>query len=193
MRLSDHAIIITACIFLCAYLTKRYYTPINALRQQQHQQAITTFRNHMTEICRGIEHIRAFSWQNRTRCIGLSVFDNLQTNFYEELDTQRWLGLASDCSFSVMSILLSAIGIFKETSNATHIGICLLMLNSLKENATFVATGWVVIESCWGRLVHIINTLQKMPQESLGLVTANGPLELGKSEVVLQNVVARFE
>lgn len=137
------------------YGVQHYY--LRTSRQLRHLslESVTPLYSLFTETTSGIEHIRAFNWQDEFMAQNLELLNRSQGPVYSAYCLQVWMGLVLDLCILGMALVLVAFALyFPSSTSATAIGLALVNLVSFSERSTGVMECWVKLETSLGSIAR---------------------------------------
>ncbi len=179
------------------YGIQHYY--LRTSRQLRHLdlEAKTPLYSLFTETASGIEHIRAFNWQDQFMSLCLGFLNRSQGPAYFAYCIQVWLGLVLDlCILGIALVLVSFALYFPSSTSATAIGLALVNLVTFSEGSSIMMNCWVKLETSLGSIARTRDfnetvRLERVPdQYQGGSIPESWP---SSGEIELSNVTARYK
>lgn len=119
-----------------------------------------------TETGYGIEHIRAFGWEEELVQQFHSLFTLVQRPFYFLLCIQQWLECVLDFSVGITATALVTLALeYPSTASANSIGLALLSLIGLSDRISIWVKSSVAMETALGAVERIWSYSTTTPQE----------------------------
>ncbi|KAJ3494104.1 hypothetical protein NLG97_g4290 [Lecanicillium saksenae] len=111
---------------------------------------------HLTETAHGIEHIRAFRWQDQVTKHFQTVFDVTQRPLYFLSCIQLWLKGILGFSTAVAAIIVVSMAVkFPHTASASSMGLALMTLIEFSEHLDDFISSSVDLETALGAVARI--------------------------------------
>ncbi|TQW12261.1 poly(A)-binding protein-dependent poly(A) ribonuclease [Cordyceps javanica] len=121
---------------------------------------------HFTETAAGIDHIRAFRWQEEVTKEFFSILDLTQKPFYFLYCIQQWLECALDFSSATAAILVVSLALkFSNTASANSMGLALLSLIGFSSTISEWVQASVAMETAFGAVTRIRSYCDRTPSE----------------------------
>ncbi len=147
------------------------------------------------EASSGMQHIRAFSWQDKFMQDCCRLVDRLQKPYYCLLSVQQWLKLVLDMSACFIATILITISTTLPSSTSdTSVGLALINLVSFSIMTSALIRVWVTLETCLGGLARIRTFCTTTPQETDGSSCLNVPEQWPSSgKIEIKSLSASYE
>lgn len=146
------------------------------------------------ETSSGMQHIRAFRWQEKLMGDCSDLVGRLQKPYYCLSSVQQWLTLVLDLSACCIAAILTSISTKTSSISDTSVGLAFLGLISFSSLSSQLIRVWILLETCLGGLARIRTFCEVTPQEAdqpdHSSVPDNWP-STGKVEI--ENVSASYE
>jgi ABC-type multidrug transport system fused ATPase/permease subunit len=127
---------------------------------------VSPLYSHFTESSNGIEHIRAFRWQEAFVQQLIVRLDRSQKPYYYLFAIQRWLILVLGLvTFMIAIVLVSFALNFIESTSETALGLALLNLITFSSNVADFVDSWVVLETSLGAVARVRDFTRNTPME----------------------------
>ncbi|KAM3520142.1 hypothetical protein MY4038_009535 [Beauveria bassiana] len=124
---------------------------------------------HFKEASAGMQHLRAFRWQETFMKECCRLVDRMQKPYYALLSVQQWLALVLDISTCFIATILIAVSTTLPNSTSdTSVGLALINLISFSIMTSALIRVWVALETCLGGLARIRTFCATTPQETDG-------------------------
>lgn len=142
-----------------------YLRSSRPLRQIELQSSAVLF-THFTETSDGIQHIRAFGWEQAFLAKLYSELNRSQAPRYLLFCIQRWLTLTLDMLGGVATVVFVTIAtkLPHNTSNSA-VGLSLLGLMQFGDTAAYFVQHWTELETALGAVRRIKSFVECTPQE----------------------------
>ena len=145
----------------------------------------------------GLEHIRAFGWQERLTAEGIQALEFSQKPFYYMYTVQRWLELSMDLIGLSMALILICIATFyRQTTSQAGLGLSMLNLITFGNMMNLFISAWTELETSLGALARLRTFVTTTPQETTGeepTQTSLPPKWPQSGCVVLDNVSSKYQ
>ena len=114
----------------------------------------------------GLEHIRAFGWQEDFLQENFRVLDYSQGPYYYMYTIQRWLELAMDLiGLFIALILICMTTFFRQMTTQAGLGLSLLNLVTFSNMLNLAIGSWTTLETSLGALARLRTFVNTTPQE----------------------------
>lgn len=98
-------------------------------------EAMSPLYTKLNEIIAGVEHIRAFGWQEQILNQALAILDESQKCFYYMRCVHRWLSLVLDLEVGIIGTALMAVAVnWKDVTSTPYLGIALVVIMTYSGN-----------------------------------------------------------
>lgn len=129
-------------------------------------EAGTPLCKQVIEMSSGLEHIRAFHWEEEFLRQSFELVDMSQKPHYYMSSLQRWLTLVLDSINMILVLVLVVFAVFWDHSTTTSgIGLGFMGLLRLGEGLEFFVTIWTKMEMYMGTIARLRTFEQQTPQE----------------------------
>ncbi|KAJ3493500.1 hypothetical protein NLG97_g4685 [Lecanicillium saksenae] len=156
-------------LIIVLYVVQYFYLRTSRQLRLLELELTSPFFSLFKETSAGIEHIRAFQWQEKMMADFSALVDCALRPFYSLLSVQQWLEIVLDSTTCcAATILVSIATIMSNSTSDTALGLALLNLISFGTTASFLIRVWVMMESCLGGLSRIKAFCEETPQEDEG-------------------------
>ena len=163
---SSYATLLIPVICLNFYLIQLVYLRTSRQIRLLDLEAKTPLYSQLAEIASGIEHIRAFRWQQQYIAKSFTIIDQSQKPYYYMKCIQRWLALVIDGNNLFIAVILILFAIYwREKTSESGIGLAYIGLIGLCDNFAFFIDMWVGIETTLGSVVRVRSFMNDTPQE----------------------------
>ncbi|OAA75071.1 ABC transporter, transmembrane domain, type 1 [Akanthomyces lecanii RCEF 1005] len=147
-----------------------------------------------TETAAGIEHIRAFRWQEEVIQDVYSTLDLTQRPLYFLYSIQQWLEGVLDFSSAVAAVLVVTFALkFPSSASANSMGLALLSLIRFSDTISDWVQSSVAMETAFGAVSRIKSYCSETPvekyQDGEGPIPSDWP---SHGQIELKNVSARY-
>lgn len=153
---ATYAAAIIPFFLLLAFGIQQYY--LRTSRQLRFLELDTAkdMVRHLTETAHGIEHIRAFRWQDDVTKHFHKVFDVTQRPLWFLSCIQLWLESVLDLSSGVAAVAVVAMAVkFPHTATASSIGLSMLSLINFSGDIDQFISASVNLETALGAVARI--------------------------------------
>ena len=129
-------------------------------------EATTPLHKQLTEMGSGIEHIRAFQWEEEYLRQSYTLIDASQKPRYYMNSIQRWLTLVLELTNLVLAVVMVIFAVFWDhATTQSSIGLGFIGLLSLGEALQFFVTTWTTMETSMGAIARLRAFKEETPQE----------------------------
>lgn len=203
MALANTVMIVTAATYaalvipfmlVVVYFLQLFYLRTSRQMRYLDLEQKTPLYTKLTETASGVEHIRAFGWEQRTLQESYRLLDESQKAVFYMYGIQRWLLFVLDSTVLVIAIALVAMAVFWSTT-VSQPSLGLGMLATMDWN--IVLGQWV---NFWTRLETSLGAAQRLrcfvvdtphEEDRPGLTNvADWPR---KGEIEFRNVTAKYK
>ncbi|KND87510.1 Multidrug resistance-associated protein 1 [Tolypocladium ophioglossoides CBS 100239] len=168
-------------LIIALYFLQRVYLRTSRQMRILDLEAKSPLYTQFTETAAGVQHIRAFSWENECMAHSLTLLDHSQKPYYYMFCIQRWLTVVLDLFVLIIAVVLSAIG------------LALLNVLNFGSGMSQLVDAWISLETSLGAIARLRTFLVKTPTEQ----EPSGELELGNwpqhGRIELRDVSARYK
>jgi ABC-type multidrug transport system fused ATPase/permease subunit len=123
---------------------------------------------HLTECSEGVEHIRAFQWEERRLSKAWNILDKSQKLFYFRQCIQHWLGLVLDLLVTATGVFLVALALYQGSTTQASLGLGLLKVMQIGPDLLYFVEQWVGLEDSLAALSRIRAFEKETPREGTG-------------------------
>lgn len=163
---AQYAGLIIPFTILVIYLLQLFYLRTSRQLRILDLEAKTPLYTKLSETNMGIEHIRAFGWQEKTLNDTLDALDYSQKSFYYMFCIQRWLSVVLDLyTAAVATILVTMALTWKQTSSQPGLGLALVGCLDYSVVMRKLITWWVNIETSLGAVARLRSFVDETPKE----------------------------
>lgn len=145
----------------------------------------------------GLEHIRAFGWQDQFTTEGIQALEFSQKPFYYMYTIQRWLELSMDLiGLFIALILISVTTFYRQTTSQAGLGLSMLNLITFSNMLNLFMNAWTQLETSLGALARLRTFVTSTPQETTEQETKREsvpPKWPQSGRVVLNSVSAKYQ
>lgn len=177
-------------------MIQTYYLHTSRQMRYLDLEAKSPLYTQLTETAAGIEHIRAFGWEEKNLQEGLKLLDHSQKPFYYMFAIQRWLTLVLDFCVMAVAVTLVAFALrFTSTTSQSAIGLSLLNVVKFSESLSQWVANWIDLETSLGAVARLKSFVAETPtepdpQEPRVIPPASWP---NRGAIELKNVTARYK
>jgi ABC-type multidrug transport system fused ATPase/permease subunit len=173
---SPYAAILFPFILALLYGLQLFYLRTSRQARLLDLEAKTPLYTHFTETSDGLQHIRAFGWEDQVLTKGEELLDHSQKPFYFMYCIQRWLSLVLDLTVAGIAIVLVAVALNVRSTKQPALGLALLYAMKLGPQFTYLMDEWVDLETSLGALFRLRAFGEDTPvEETLGTSHGQGP------------------
>jgi len=179
------------------YFLQMYY--LRTSRQMRHLdlEAKSPLYTQFTETAAGLQHIRAFGWQDDAMQRGLASLDHSQKPYYYMFCIQRWLMLVLDMLVMAIAVVLVTFALnFTHTSSQSAIGLALLNVITFGENLATLLDSWISLETSLGAIARLRSFTNETPVETDPAPVLDAALPKNwpdRGRIDFQDVTAKYE
>ena len=156
--------VLAASLFFVQYFYLRTSRQLRVRELEAKAPLFTIF----TETANGIQHIRAFNWQDAFRSRMQRLLDYSQVPFYSLLCVQRWLTLVMDICVCAVAAILVGLAVYHAGGTSQNaVGLAMVSLVTFSVTMSFVVQCCVELEISLGAVARIRSFCQLSPQEVL--------------------------
>lgn len=154
--------VLAASLFFVQYFYLRTSRQLRVRELEAKAPLFTIF----TETANGIQHIRAFNWQEVFRSRMQTLLDYSQVPFYSFLCVQRWLTLVMDLIVCAVATILVGLAVFHAGGTSQNaVGLVMVSLVTFSVTMSFFVESCVDLEISLGAVARIRSFCQLSPQE----------------------------
>lgn len=148
------------------YFLQKYYLRTSRQMRLLDLEAKSPLYTQLAETAAGVEHIRAFGWQDKTTANSLKLLDYSQKPYYYMFCIQRWLTLVLDICVAVIAIVLVTLALkLMHTTTQSAIGLALLNIVTFSEALSQLLDSWAELETSLGAIARLKNFMATTPLE----------------------------
>ncbi|GJN76685.1 hypothetical protein PLIIFM63780_000171 [Purpureocillium lilacinum] len=179
------------------YFLQMYY--LRTSRQMRHLdlEAKSPLYTQFTETAAGLQHIRAFGWQDDAMQRGLASLDHSQKPYYYMFCIQRWLMLVLDMLVMAIAVVLVTFALnFTHTSSQSAIGLALLNVITFGENLATLLDSWISLETSLGAIARLRSFTNETPVETDPAPVLDAALPKNwpdRGRIDFQDVTAKYD
>lgn len=153
-------------ILVWLWLLQRFYLRFSRQLRKIDAEAKSPLFAKLSDIASGLEHIRAFGWQQAVLDKSLALIDTSQKPYYYSWCLQRWLMLTLDLKVSIIAMGLVAIGVHLEDATTTaSLGVALLCTMSYSLSTKNLVRDWARADNCVQTVVRLKSFVEETPTE----------------------------
>lgn len=181
-------------VIILLYYLQLFYLRTSRQMRILDLEAKTPLYTKLSETSAGLEHIRAFGWQEKVLAESLELLDDSQRPFYYMYCIQRWLTLVLQIFAAIVATILVAIALnWKETATQPGLGVALIScLDYSSLLGRFIAR-WVTIETSLGAVARLRTFVRTTPTEEDQADAQMPPPEWPqKGQVEFKDVVVKY-
>lgn len=189
------AALIPVFLALFFFLQKFYLRTSRQLRHLDLEAAAPLYTL-MSETSSGLQHIRCFQWTHIYSNRAIKFLDVSQKPYYNMLCAQQWLRLVLDLVVNVIAVVIVALALNVETSEA-GIGLALIYLISFSQTVSNHLSQWVDLETSLGAISRLKTFERQTPSEPNDPITpeqennlANWPT---RGEIEFDHMSAKYK
>ncbi|TQS33504.1 hypothetical protein Golomagni_06149 [Golovinomyces magnicellulatus] len=192
---SLYAIVLAPIVCLVLYLVQLVYLRTSRQLRLLDLESKTPLYSYLAEVGSGIEHIRAFGWEEEYRRRAFALVDATQRPYYLLLCLGRWLNLVMDGNTAVLAVILMAFANYwDQVTSKNGVGLAFVTLISLGETTTFFMNQWVAIETSLGAITSIRSFVKNTPSEPRNQDTKKMPQSWPtRGAIEFKGVTAEYE
>jgi len=163
--------VLAASLFFVQYFYLRTSRQLRVRELEAKAPLFTIF----TETANGIQHIRAFNWQDAFRSRMQTLLDYSQVPFYSLLCVQRWLTLVMDICVCAVAAILVGLAVYHAGGTSQNaVGLAMVSLVTFSVTMSFVVH--LKTPAAPGRLAAVIHSSTRASgQTSDGFLPARTP------------------
>ncbi|CEJ89530.1 hypothetical protein VHEMI05371 [[Torrubiella] hemipterigena] len=148
------------------YMIQIYYLRTSRQMRYLDLEAKSPLYTQLTETAAGIEHIRAFGWEEKNLQQGLKLLDHSQKPYYYMFAIQRWLALVLDFCVMAVAVTLVAFALrFTGTTSQSAIGLSLLNMVKFSDSLSKWVQNWIDLETSLGAVARLKSFVSETPIE----------------------------
>lgn len=191
---ATYAALVIPFMLVVIYFLQLFY--LRTSRQMRHLdlEQKTPLYTKLTETASGVEHIRAFGWEERTLQESYRLLDESQKAVFYMYGIQRWLVFVLDSTILVVAVALVAMAVFW-TATVSQPSLGLGLLATMNWNLVLVqwVNYWTLLETSLGAAQRLRCFVNETPHEEDKPGLTNVADWPRKGEVVFRNVTAKYE
>ena len=157
---ASYSSVIVPAFGILLYCIQYFYLRTSRQLRLLDMEAKVPLFKHFTETASGIEHIRAFKWQENFLWLNYGLLDYSQKPYYYFFCIQRWLSLVLDMVTCLLAVITVSLALHNSVSPTT-IGISMVNLVALGKLLTDIMESWVELETCLGAVARTREFNQK--------------------------------
>lgn len=120
----------------------------------------------LSETCAGLEHIRAFGWEERVLDESLKLLDHSQKAYYYMFCAQRWLVLVLEVYSGLVATLIVTMALlWEETTSQPSLGLALISCIDHSTMMRMLVERWTLIEISLGAVARLRDFINDTPVE----------------------------
>lgn len=174
------------------YLFRKYYLPACSQATQLQQDALKALLTHMREVSTGVDHIRAFGWQQYFKDRGFVLLNNWQVPYFQYLDAMRWLAFILESISASVVLFVAAAGIWRGSITPNQIGFVSLVLGSRIVKSTTMSEEWAIMTSNGASVMRLVDAFKNTLKEPDEVQERDGDGTLDIGNIELNRVTARY-
>lgn len=181
-------------LLIAVYVLQNFYLRTSKQMRILDLEAKTPLFSKMTEIALGVDHIRAYGWQQQNMARIYVALDQSQKSFYYMYTVQRWLLVAISLISLVVAVILLAVALFV-TNSSSQAGLGLAMMSVINFQAALnsLLIQWTALETSLGAVARLKNFLRDTPVEKDDETASEQPASWpSKGEIEFKNVSASY-
>lgn len=119
-----------------------------------------------TESAAGVQHIRAFGWEQLAMGKTCDLLDVSQKPFYHMYSLQQWLQLCLDNFAMLLGFIIVALSVYVPSiASQSGIGLALVTIMGLNSTIEALVKSWTLLETSLGALQRLKNYVANTPTE----------------------------
>lgn len=191
---SQYAGLMIPVVLVVIYYLQFFYLQSSRQMRLLDLETQTPLYTKISESTAGLEHIRAFGWEERILDEIYDYADNAAKPFYSLLAIQRWLMLVLNGLGFAMAVTLVAIALsFTQTTSGPSLGLALIGAIEYGETVQALVMFWTGLETSLGAVRRIKAFIEDTPTETgKGTATNPAPHWPSKGQVVLTDVSCAY-
>ncbi|EGX91989.1 ABC transporter, putative [Cordyceps militaris CM01] len=163
---ASYASPIIPVFLLVVYGIQRFYLRTSRQLREMELDVSKLLTRHMVETTAGIEHIRAFCWQEAFTKEFHEILDVTQKPFYFLISINQWLRSVMDLSTAACAVSIVGLALnFHNTASPASMGLSLLSLLYFSETAAIFVRYYVNMEMAFGAVARIRAYMNHTPKE----------------------------
>ncbi|OAA73307.1 ABC transporter, transmembrane domain, type 1 [Cordyceps fumosorosea ARSEF 2679] len=164
---ASYASPIIPVFLLVVYLIQRFYLRTSRQLREMELDVSKLLTRHLVETTAGIEHIRAFRWQDALTHEFHEILDLTQKPFYFLISINQWLRSVMDLSTAACAVSIVGLALkFHNTASPASMGLSLLSLLYFSEIAAIFVRYYVNMEMAFGAVARIRAFMRNTPKEA---------------------------
>lgn len=153
-------------LLMAIYILQYFYLRTSRQLRVHELEAKTPLFTKFLETSRGIQHIRAFKWQEDFTLQMQDLLDHSLIPYYSLFCVQRWLTLVLDLIVcGVATILVSLAVEYRAETSGNAVGLSMLSLITFSGSLGSLLESWVDLEVSLGAVARIKAFCLGTPQE----------------------------
>ncbi len=163
---SKYAAPIVPIFIIVLYLVQYFYLRTSRQLRLLDLESSSPLYTHFTETSNGVQHIRAFQWQEAFIQQCIVRLDRAQKPYYYLFSIQRWLTLVLGLSTFAIAVVLVTFALnFTDSTSETALGLSLLNLITFSSNIADFIDSWVDLETSLGAISRVRTFTTTTPVE----------------------------
>ncbi len=163
---ASYASPIIPVFLLVVYVVQRFYLRTSRQLREMELDVAKLLTRHLVETAAGIEHIRAFRWQDAFKSELHEILDLTQKPFYFLISINQWLRSVMDLSTAACAVAIVGLALrFHNTASPSSMGLSLLSLLYFSDVAAIFVRYYVNMEMAFGAVARIRDFMNKTPKE----------------------------
>lgn len=163
---ATYAAAMVPALLLVVYLVQHFYLRTSRQLRIRELEAKAPLISAITETANGIQHIRAFQWQDAYLKNMQQHIDYSQIPAYIFLCVQRWLTLVLDlCVCAVATLLVTLAVKFPDKTNENALGLAMLSIVTFSETLVLFVESFAGLELALGAVARVRNFCRDTPTE----------------------------
>lgn len=163
---SKYAAPIIPIFIVVLYLLQYFYLRTSRQLRLLDLESNSPLYTHFTETSNGVQHIRAFHWQEEFIQQCAVKLQRAQKPYYYLFSIQRWLTLVLGLSTFAIAVVLVTFALnFTESTSETALGLALLNLITFSASIADFIDSWVDLETSLGAIQRVRKFTTSTPVE----------------------------
>lgn len=181
-------------LVLAVYILQKFYLLTSKQMRILDLEAKTPLFSKITEVALGVDHIRAYGWQEQTMTRMYHALDQSQKSFYYMYTVQRWLLVAISLISLVVTVIMLAVALFvTNSSSQAGLGLSMMSVINFQNALNKTLIQWTALETSLGAVARLKNFLRDTPVEKDDEhATEQPPSWPSKGEIEFKNVSAAY-
>ncbi|TQS31743.1 hypothetical protein Golomagni_07964, partial [Golovinomyces magnicellulatus] len=187
---SKYAVIVMPLMLLLIYILTVFYLRTSRQMRYLDLEAKSPMYAKVSETVLGLEHIRAFCWEDEVLNKSLDLLDYSQVSVYYMMTIQRWLLMVMDlCIMAIVMVLVSIAAFWTSTASQSSIGLGLLATTEWNLAIMLLLDVYTRLETSLGAAERLRAFVAETPTEK-DKRTEPVPNWPSQGAVTFENVVA---